>query len=93
MHTGIPRTPYLSVGYKGSTPEDNGTIGGLRPVKMLLFGLASPLLLLAFTGVFVFCLERHEGGLRAVVVLRGMKLAYEPLLVLAFARVFVFLLS
>ena len=37
---------------------------------------------------FLFCLERHEVGSRAVfvVVLRGIKLAYEPLL-------FVFLLG
>ena len=67
MHTGTPSTPHGLFEYKGSTPEDNGTIGGLRPVKMLLFGLASPLLLLTFARV-CFCLERHEVGLRALLI-------------------------
>ena len=54
MHTGIPSTPLL-VEYNREhfeyTLENNGTVGGLRPVKMRLVGLVSRV---ALRGMFLF---------------------------------------
>jgi len=54
MHTRIPSTPLL-VEYNREhfeyMLENNGTVGGLRPMKMRIVGLASRV---ALRGMFLF---------------------------------------